>query len=837
MKLSKTKNWCRVIIAVVCGCAIIGGVSLNGRLSHAGTFGTAGESEECPFDYDGDSDVDGADLAEFVVRPDGAEAIPEYVGLFAADFGSTECRTCRDFLPCDIIDANDCFRLALSIDPTDLNANFFYSVTRLLVLAHNPTFNGLLDQLDVSETGRTFCNTTADFERDAEGDIILPNELPPSGDALALLTDVLLPEINAALDNLSEIDETFQLILCKELQLPDDIYPCEDIEVDYGDVAMYRSALYAAKAVILIADAYDLNVNETAQIVAELENDLFSINTYLCSTGGDSSCLPGFLTLKNDHALDDARVAVQCAIDSYMEASVFIRAETDDQLDDFITIASEEEADEEAFSNLLLDIECALNEPGETLIGDEELHDPFDLDLTEFFDNPKGLRQFVPSFHGDDEITCGSFPDPTFGGILPGFDQDRLANLLGLEILLSGEVTCSHSGSGDIFVGDCLWYGNVYNSCSADDFTVIFSPGSYGLMEEAGEEVEISAFWDRDGDDILSPGDYFGAYPSNPIFLVSDNCSGPSDVDIELSEQMIGIEGRITSDGIGVGGVQVSISSERCWAGTHLGGAVTDPNGYYVINDLPQAAVYVEVHMWPRQYIGGWWNGSGGVTGDCGATISVVPSAGSTTVNIDLELADSISGYVWDWLGNPISWASIEAYEYDTGSWLESASSREDGSYTLYIGRADIDAFIVKAEVWSGNFLGEYYDDKYDRENADPIDLTEGVDHITGINFQLAQGGQIVGNVTDTNGDPIQWPSVVAYDYDTKAYVKGANSYMDGSFSIGGLPTGTYIVRIYETDQNCGGFYDGKSMWDDADPVSVTAGSITENIDFELCIK
>jgi hypothetical protein len=277
----------------------------------------------------------------------------------------------------------------------------------------------------------------------------------------------------------------------------------------------------------------------------------------------------------------------------------------------------------------------------ETLIGDPELHDPFYLDLTEFFDNAKGLRQFVPSFHGDDEITCGSFLDPTFGGILPGFEQDPLANLLGLEIQLSGEVTCSNCGSGSIFVGDCWWYGNVYNSCSADDFTVIGSPGAYRLFEEAGEELEISAFLDRDGNAMLSPGDYYGEYAGNPFFTVSVDCSVPGDVNVHLSEEMIGIKGAVTNGGEPVADASVSFDAfavdpcqwnDRGW----YEWTRTDESGHFAINGLEATGVYVYIDVGSiSANAWGWWDGNS-LGDDCNEAVLITPSAGDTIIDITL---------------------------------------------------------------------------------------------------------------------------------------------------------------------------------------------------------
>lgn len=67
---------------------------------------------------------------------------------------------------------------------------------------------------------------------------------------------------------------------------------------------------------------------------------------------------------------------------------------------------------------------------GATLI-DEELSD-----FSGFFDTPFDLRGLVPPIkrdsNGDPVFEAGSFPDPTFNGVLPNMTQERLTNILDL---------------------------------------------------------------------------------------------------------------------------------------------------------------------------------------------------------------------------------------------------------------------------------------------------------------------------------------------------------------------------------------------------------------------
>lgn len=637
------------VLAVACALMLVGGLLRGGSAA-------AGLAEECPFDYQGDIDVDGMDLAEFVSELQTGSESPDYMRLLAEEYGRTVCRSCRDYLPCGVRNAHECLKRALSKDSTDANVNLFYAVTRLFGLIHDDQVNALLDDMGIGGLGRVLCNWTADFQRDMEtGEIILPGNLPSSQNALDVLIEAFLREIDGAMANLNQVeatlgypamtDETFQIALCDELLLPEDLPPCETAEVDYTDVVLYRSMLCAAKAFFLIIDAYDLNVEDTAAMVEVIKNDLFSINRYLCSEGPD--CLPSFFTLKDGGGvlLDQAKLAVECAINNYMEASDRLKEETDLQWDDFVHIGPEQDEldDESDFRSLLTDIQSALSGPH--TISDPDGDGSFALNLSAFFDGHPDIRGFLPDFDSDDEIVCGTFPDTYFGGIFPEFDdQDDWANLLGLYVPISGEIsiTTPHT-TGSIFVGDCWWRDNVYESCGEDEFTSISSPGEYELFQTAGDDVEISAFWDQDGNHVLSPGDYYGAYPNNPVSVTSENCQGPGDIDVTLSEQAIGIQGVVTLGGEPVGNAWVGVwgcSGDACaCSGYPLnGGGMTDEKGYFAITDLQAIPVYLDVSIWRGSSIGwGWWDQDlEALSQQCGDADLVTPSGGETIINISL---------------------------------------------------------------------------------------------------------------------------------------------------------------------------------------------------------
>lgn len=93
-------------------------------------------------------------------------------------------------------------------------------------------------------------------------------------------------------------------------------------------------------------------------------------------------------------------------------------------------------------------------------------------------------------------------------------------------------------------------------------------------------------------------------------------------------------------------------------------------------------------------------------------------------------------------------------------------------------------------------------------------------------------GGSISGRVTDPGGAGVENVWVYA-----DASNGGGSTFTaaDGTYTIGGLPTGSY--KVFFDGSNDGyapEYYDGKTDWDSADRVSVTIGQQTSGINAQL---
>ena len=387
-----------------------------------------------------------------------------------------------------LLAANQKFQQAVTADPYDPEANLFFAVTRVLTLlddtvtyTEGPPIENvkeLLDGFGVSDEGRDMFDWSASIPEDAEGNLLLPSDTP-SGQAIQdFLRSVIIPEIEGVLANLSVIDRYFNLTLTAA-ETGDD----HNIEVDYGDVLLYKSLLHAVKTWLLIISSYDINV-DIDEIANKINSDLFNINTDLLDA------YPDFLKLLADGGatIGDAREALLAAIDTYNAASTFIREENDEQWDDLIAL--EDEADDLEFRTILEKIKDSLENRRPVEIGDNLTR----VDFSEFFDDPLSIRHYLPTFNYDpytgEYKGVSSFPDKTFSGILP----DGLPP--GIDFA---------SINGCLVTSD-LWIRAVINT------------------EEKGA---IEAVWQKGGEDTTSRGDrviwgHFYASP-NDVTWGSEN--------------------------------------------------------------------------------------------------------------------------------------------------------------------------------------------------------------------------------------------------------------------------------------------------------------------------
>ncbi len=423
------------------------------------------------------------------------------------------------------------FQAALSLNPNHEGANFFYALTNILMISTSSNLNSLLDRAGVSATGRNIFEWEADFARDAHGNVILPSDTPTGAELQGFAKNDVLPAIVVSLDHLGKVGSGFQtyfnwteatgegsvsglktfttstdywypnewagykllvagsvydiisntsnvLTVSSNLSVPPGTQAYKivaPVEIDYGDVLVVRGGLTLAKAGIQIFSAYNFNV-DIDSIVSLIYTPDFDIQTDIIQA------YPQLLTLLPANQLAEAKANVREAIAQLTAAVNFILAEVDPQGNDWFVISSGEAA---KFSSGLQEWNSALDGPA--FITSMETQ----VDLTQFFDHPKNLRSFLPTFNGT-LIKRGSLPDPTFGGIFPTLTAADVYRLLDEAGLLA-------PGDGTDLDGDTKTDLTVWRASTGTWYTLLSgSPGSF-----------TSTRWGMPGD-VVVPGDYSG---------------------------------------------------------------------------------------------------------------------------------------------------------------------------------------------------------------------------------------------------------------------------------------------------------------------------------------
>jgi hypothetical protein len=320
-----------------------------------------------------------------------------------------------------ILVANQKFEDALSLDSNNQQANLFYAVTRMAAFALESGNGGGLETLrDVFEAfGMTRnSNDFLDVGPPYDTSSGLPGN-SPSGEAIRqFLAGPYMNLLNETLENLEQISSSFNTILTAD-ETGD-----QAVEVDYGDVLMYKAMINANRCLVLIMSSYNLNVDIDA-VANKISNDQFNINPDLLKPYPD---LLKLLT-GGGGALINAETALIETIDSYLAASAFIRSETDYQWDDLIEMIPEDAEDEALFRQNLNEFKASLNQSRTADLTDNENN--LSLNLNPFFgagSGPYSLRDFLPQFNQCDDPINGSMghglgDDPTLGGMLPEFSQ------------------------------------------------------------------------------------------------------------------------------------------------------------------------------------------------------------------------------------------------------------------------------------------------------------------------------------------------------------------------------------------------------------------------------
>ncbi len=129
------------------------------------------------------------------------------------------------------------------------------------------------------------------------------------------------------------------------------------------------------------------------------------------------------------------------------------------------------------------------------------------------------------------------------------------------------------------------------------------------------------------------------------------------------------------------------------------------------------------------------------------------------------------------------------------------------------------------------NYLAQFYNGKSSKAEAEPVAVVEG-EVTPNIDAALEPGGTIGGTVTSAATKAALEGVRVCAHSEVRETERCANTDAAGQYAVGALPTGLYQVHFEPAVASgyAGQYYEGQSTVEEAQAVSVTAGSTTTGI-------
>lgn len=175
------------------------------------------------------------------------------------------------------------------------------------------------------------------------------------------------------------------------------------------------------------------------------------------------------------------------------------------------------------------------------------------------------------------------------------------------------------------------------------------------------------------------------------------------------------------------------------------------------------------------------------------SVLGIAPAAHAA----DGTLIGTVSGS-----GGPVESSKVELYQYEAdgsggGFWYQTdyyAFTDVDGAYSLTVPAGD---YRVGFDGNSGDYAFEYYQDADTVEEGDTVTVPS--DGTVQADVMLGAAAHVSGAVTDPDGAPVDNVIVAAYQVvgtgsDVEYRYVGFATTELGTYDIGGLPGGTYVV-------------------------------------------
>lgn len=308
-------------------------------------------------------------------------------------------------------------------------------------------------------------------------------------------------------------------------------------------------------------------------------------------------------------------------------------------------------------------------------------------------------------------------------------------------------------------------------------------------------------------------GEYYNNKSSysdaNPVEVL--NSAKVTGIDAELARGAV-LSGTVTSDTGPLSSAYVSVSST---SGQFYSSTYTSSNGTWSMT-VP-AGVYT-LRFSSSGFVSEWYDNA--LDQSAATAITVAGEETKTGLDARLDKGGSISGTVTGDKGS-ISYGWVYAYRDGSTNSYASSYLGSNGKYTI----TGLPEGSYKLQFSASGFLSEYWNDQEDIGSATSITVGKAQD-VTGKDAVLTYGAAITGKVVDTQGNPVSRAFVSVYRKDHEyGYFGYGYTADDGTFRVGGLPSGAYRVSFQPGGRDnpfINEWYKDKVSFDDADDVSLS---------------
>ncbi|WP_161958267.1 carboxypeptidase-like regulatory domain-containing protein, partial [Arthrobacter sp. H-02-3] len=282
------------------------------------------------------------------------------------------------------------------------------------------------------------------------------------------------------------------------------------------------------------------------------------------------------------------------------------------------------------------------------------------------------------------------------------------------------------------------------------------------------------------------------------------------------------ISGKITVPA-GIDLTTVAVEAYRTDSSAFATGlAYAAADGTYKIIGLPAGSYKVKFAGYDTGLIDQWYGG--GTTFESATALTLTTGIDKPAINFTSNIGGSITGTI------------AGSMRYYPVSVLDAAGNNVKETYVSpgafsVVGLA-AGSYKVAFNRSSGYSMEEaqFYQGKPESAGlgqATPVTVLAG--KATGnINAVLALGGTVGGTVLDKTGKPLINATVQAYTLNGSLVTRSSMTDTNGKYSIPGLSTGNYIVKVFSGNAGLGNLYSGNvSNEAQAVPVKVTSGKVS----------